>query len=263
MELCKHCSEPILPRSDYQNQIYCSFKCWKAHRETPQHMFAPENEPSLSEWIQSQIIAWGSIIGMFAFLFVVLVSVATFVVNLQYFLMISTTVCAILVYFVLRMMHTTEQLNELLKIPKSFDTWKLIGIAFLIDIFVVKPLHILFTFYFFPDAENQEVITALKEMSQISAIITAVSVSILTPILEELLFRGFVLGMFLRCYSKTPAIILSAFIFAMVHEPIAIGMAFGGGLLYGWLRVRTGSIVPSMIAHMIWNSFISLIVLFY
>tara|TARA_B100000809_G_scaffold260138_1_gene306478 strand:- start:2123 stop:2608 length:486 start_codon:yes stop_codon:yes gene_type:complete len=161
------------------------------------------------------------------------------------------------------MMHTTEQLNELLKIPKSFDTWKLIGIAFLIDIFVVKPLHVIFTLYFFPDAENQEVITALKEMSQISAIITAVSVSILTPILEELLFRGFVLGMFLRCYGKTSAIVLSAFIFAMVHEPIAIGMAFGGGLLYGWLRVRTGSIVPSMIAHMIWNSFISLIVLFY
>ena len=88
MELCKHCSEPIPPRSDYQNQIYCSFKCWKAHRETPQHMFAPEKEPSLSEWIQSQIIAWGSIIGMFVFLFVVLVSVATFVVDLQYFLMI-------------------------------------------------------------------------------------------------------------------------------------------------------------------------------
>ena len=59
------------------------------------------------------------------------------------------------------------------------------------------------------------------------------------------------------------AIVLSAFIFAIVHEPIAIGMAFGGGLLYGWLRVRTGSIVPSMIAHMIWNSFISLIILFY
>ena len=256
MEFCKHCSEPIPPSSHSAPQIYCSFECWQAHWKT-------EDEPSNSGGIQSQIIAWGSIIGMFAFLFIVLVSVATFVVNLHYFLLIINTVCAILVYIVLRMMHTPEQLNELLKIPKTFDTWKLIGIAFLIDIFVVKPLHIIFTLYFFPDAESQEVVTALEEMSQVAAIITAISISILTPIFEELLFRGFVLGMFLRCYGKTPAIVLSAFIFAIVHEPIAIGMAFGGGLLYGWLRVRTGSIVPSMIAHMIWNSFISLIVLFY
>ena len=263
MKLCKHCSEPLPPRSDYQNQIYCSFKCWKEHRETPQHMFTPENKPSLSEWIQLQIIAWGSIIGMIAFLFVVLVLVAIFVSNLQYFLVISNIILIILVFFVLWLISTTEQLNELLKIPKSFGTWKLIGIVFLIDIFVVKPLHVIFTLYFFPDAEEQEVITAIEEMSQMSAIITAVSVSILVPIMEELLFRGFILGMFLRCYGKTPAIVLSAFIFAIVHEPIAIGMAFGGGLLYGWLRVRTGSIVPSMIAHMIWNSFISLIVIFY
>ena len=84
MELCKHCSKPITPRPElHLKQTYCSFKCWKEHWE-------PENELSPSGGIQSQIIAWGSIIGMFAFLFVVLVSIATFVVNLQYFLLISS-----------------------------------------------------------------------------------------------------------------------------------------------------------------------------
>ena len=59
------------------------------------------------------------------------------------------------------------------------------------------------------------------------------------------------------------AILLSAIIFAIVHEPVAIGMAFGGGLIYGWLRVRTGSIVPSTLLHIFWNSFVSIIVIIY
>ena len=91
----------------------------------------------------------------------------------------------------------------------------------------------------------------------------ALSVSILTPILEELLLRGFSFGVLLKCYSERASIVISALIFAIVHEPVAYGMAFGGGLLYGWLRVKTGSIVPSTITHILWNSFVSIIVLFY
>ena len=160
-------------------------------------------------------------------------------------------------------MYETDDFKKLLEVPNNIGTWKLIGLALAIDIFVVKPLHVVFTLQFFPDVQQQEIITALEEMSQVSAIITAFSVSILTPILEELLFRGFILGVLLKCYNNRVAIVISAMIFAIVHEPVAIGMAFGGGVIYGWLRVRTGSIVPSMIAHMIWNSFISFVVLFY
>jgi pentatricopeptide repeat protein len=47
------------------------------------------------------------------------------------------------------------------------------------------------------------------------------------------------------------------------HQAYVVLTIWVLGALKDWLRVRTGSIVPSMIAHMIWNSFISLIVLFY
>ena len=53
-----------------------------------------------------------------------------------------------------------------------------------------------------------------------------------------------------------------SFIFSIVHEPIAMGLAFGGGCLYGWIRVKTGSIYPSIIAHAIWNGLITMIVIF-
>ncbi len=259
MDLCKNCLEPI-PES----QIYCSMKCWQEHRN-PSSQTSEEPRPALniSEWIKAQAKAWGSIIGMFFSLFIILLVIATFIEDFQLYLISSTIILSIFVFLVLRYVYDSNEITKLLKFPTTKDTWKLIGVALAIDIFIVKPLHIIIAFNFFPDLQKQEVITALEEMSQISAIITAFSVSILTPILEELLFRGFILGMLLKCYNEKVAILLSAIIFAIVHEPVAIGMAFGGGLIYGWLRVRTGSIVPSTLTHIFWNSFVSIIVIIY
>ena len=86
--------------------------------------------------------------------------------------------------------------------------------------------------------------------------------SVFTPFAEEFLFRGFILTMLLKRYSPIVSIVISSFVFSIAHEPIAMALAFGGGCLYGWLRVKTGSIYPSMIAHAIWNGFITLVVIF-
>ena len=258
MDLCKNCLEPI-PES----QIYCSMKCWQEHRNPSKFSEESRRALNISEWIKAQAKVWGSIIGMFFSLFILLIIIATFIEDFQLYLISSTIILSIFVFLVLRYVYDSSEIAKLLKFPTTIDTWKLIGAALAIDIFIVKPLHIVIAFNFFPDLEKQEVITALEEMSQISAIITAFSVSILTPILEELLFRGFILGMLLRCYNEKVAILISAIIFAIVHEPVAIGMAFGGGLIYGWLRVRTGSIVPSTLTHIFWNSFVSIIVIIY
>ena len=259
MDICKNCLEPI-PES----QIYCSMKCWQEHRNPSSQVSEGPSPPlNISEWIKAQAKAWGSIIGMFFSLFILLLVIATFIEDFQLYLISSTIILSIFVFLVLRYVNDSNEMAKLLKFPTTIDTWKLIGIALTIDIFVVKPLHVVIMLRFFPDMQQQEVITALEEMSQISAIITAFSVSVLTPILEELLFRGFILGMLLKCYNEKVAILLSAIIFAIVHEPVAIGMAFGGGLIYGWLRVRTGSIVPSTLTHIFWNSFVSIIVIIY
>ena len=102
-----------------------------------------------------------------------------------------------------------------------------------------------------------------EEASDISIALLAFSVAILTPVAEELLFRGFILGMLMKRYEGTTAIVISSLIFAIAHEPIAMGLAFGGGLLYGWVRVRTGSVIPGMMAHAIWNGFITFVVILY
>ena len=80
------------------------------------------------------------------------------------------------------------------------------------------------------------------------------SVAIVTPIAEELFFRGYVLDAINRKHGDWTAIIWSAILFGLVHvDPFTMGQAFMGGIIYGWIRMRTGSLLPSIACHMMWN----------
>jgi len=50
-------------------------------------------------------------------------------------------------------------------------------------------------------------------------------------------------------------VIISSLFFGLIHlDPYTIGMATIGGLIYGFIRIRTGSLWPSIIGHMMWNA---------
>ena len=87
-----------------------------------------------------------------------------------------------------------------------------------------------------------------------------ISTVIIAPIAEELMFRGYLLDSIRKMHGDWFAVVISALLFGIVHfEPYTIGMAAIGGLIYGYVRVKTGSLWPSIIGHMIWNG-IALIV---
>ena len=255
MEYCKHCSKPIL--SDLENQVYCSSECWRESKAVTETDIG-----ELEMEKQSALYVWSSIISMLVGLFLLLMLTATVVNSEEAFLPVFTISAGVLALIVSQNVFPKEEVKKLLSFENNIDTWKLIGWVILLDIFVILPLHAAFTLLVFPDAEQQEVINLFKESSGISLIILALTVSIFTPFAEEFLFRGFILGMLLKRYSPVTSIVISSFIFSIAHEPIAMALAFGGGCLYGWLRIKTGSIYPSMIAHALWNSFITLVVIF-
>jgi len=255
MEYCKHCSKPIL--SDLENQIYCSSECWRESKA------ALKNEEDITTIkTESALYVWSSIISMLIGLFLLLMLTATVVKSEEVFLPVFTISAGFLVLVVLQNMLPKDEIKRLLSFENNIDSWKLIGWVLLLDIFVILPLHAAFTLIVFPDAEQQEVINMFKESSGFSLIILALTVSVFTPFAEEFLFRGFILTMLLKRYSPVVSIVISSFVFSIAHEPIAMALAFGGGCLYGWIRVKTGSIYPSMIAHAIWNGFITLVVIF-
>jgi len=77
---------------------------------------------------------------------------------------------------------------------------------------------------------------------------------LLAPVGEEMLFRG-VLHTWLR--QRVPAwvtIALTAVAFAMIHGfPAILPLAFAIGVGFGWVRERTRSIVPTVVAHALHN----------
>jgi len=81
-----------------------------------------------------------------------------------------------------------------------------------------------------------------------------VSTVIAAPVVEEILFRGYVLDAIREIHGDTVAVLGSAGLFGLLHiEPYVVGYAALGGVIYGLVRVKTGSLWPSIVSHMVWN----------
>ena len=86
-------------------------------------------------------------------------------------------------------------------------------------------------------------------------------ISVLGPVLEELLFRGAITKELLRRYSPAKAILFSGLIFGIYHGNIVQGIyASILGTAFAWILEMSGNIYSSMLLHMganIWSLLIS------
>lgn len=111
----------------------------------------------------------------------------------------------------------------------------------------------------------------IKEVFDLSGDLPPASAGLLVAIpsmFEELAWRGIILTTFLNKYSERKAIIISAAGFGLFHllnlvmRPDLIWVlgqvvwAFCIGLFYGYVFVRTKSLLPPMIVHFLGNAFI-------
>ena len=71
---------------------------------------------------------------------------------------------------------------------------------------------------------------------------------------EEILFRGFLQKSFESSVSKIRAVMLSSSVFSLMHFSPQIVQIFLLGVLLGYIALRTDSLYPSIILHMINNA---------
>ena len=84
---------------------------------------------------------------------------------------------------------------------------------------------------------------------------TFLTMAVLGPLAEELTFRGVIQTRLERAMPPWLALVLQAAIFGLVHgTPIQMVYAFLMGLAFGFLRRRTGSILPGFAAHAAFNA---------
>lgn len=83
-----------------------------------------------------------------------------------------------------------------------------------------------------------------------------ISVALVAPILEELLFRGAIQGILLHFFNRPwMAIAIASLLFGVIHgNPIQIFYATCLGAGFGWIYYRTGSLLPAIVGHIINNS---------
>lgn len=81
------------------------------------------------------------------------------------------------------------------------------------------------------------------------------AIAIAAPLVEELLFRGFLQKALARYLPIWGAIIVSAFLFALVHlQFYAIPGLMSLGIAFGYLYHRTGSLRTNIVLHMVNNA---------
>lgn len=92
----------------------------------------------------------------------------------------------------------------------------------------------------------------------------AITVSLLAPLLEEVLFRGAIQGYLMRRCKPWVAILCAASIFGVVHlNPVQTVYAVIIGVVFGWIYYRTGSLLSVIVGHVLNNSMATAALLLY
>lgn len=90
--------------------------------------------------------------------------------------------------------------------------------------------------------------------STMDIVLLYITVAIVPALAEEFAFRGFVLN-YLRKYSDSLAILVSAILFGLLHGNFTqIPFAILVGLVLGLIAVKTNSLLPGIIIHFLNNA---------
>ena len=88
----------------------------------------------------------------------------------------------------------------------------------------------------------------------LAIVLAGITVVLIAPVAEEILFRGIIHRLAGRIWGSSAAAILSALAFALLHgEPWYLLALFGLGLLLSYIYEATGSLTPCCVTHGVHN----------
>ena len=150
----------------------------------------------------------------------------------------------------------TEQFGLARLRPVRLMSWSLL--VFGAVMLVIEPLAgivaLLFDVLHLPNPE-QETVIAFRHFNRASQILDfAFEAVLLSPMIEELFFRGFLLGFLKRYTSTWMALLLSSGVFAFAHANLGAALPLWFlGLALGLAYEHTGSLLLPMGIHACWN----------
>jgi membrane protease YdiL (CAAX protease family) len=95
-------------------------------------------------------------------------------------------------------------------------------------------------------------------------ILGVITIALVAPLLEEVLFRGAIQGYIMRRYNPWTGIVCAALIFGIIHmNPVQTVYAALIGVIFGWIYYRTGSLLSVVAGHVLNNSMAALTLFFF
>lgn len=113
--------------------------------------------------------------------------------------------------------------------------------------------------------EDETWILQMFTLSSLHQLIMVVFVVFTAPIIEEIIFRGFLLnaGMGYGPNGKHVMMIITSVLFAMVHyqynSPVTFIMLFVMSIIFCHVRIQTNSLLAPIILHIIYNGVVMLL----
>ncbi|WP_142829728.1 CPBP family intramembrane glutamic endopeptidase [Planococcus soli] len=138
--------------------------------------------------------------------------------------------------------------------PVPLKEWKLVAVWTIILIIVSIGLVVGMSFIGV-GTENSKTESLQSQMTLLNFAIGFVSAVIISPIYEEIFYRGFLYRFFSSRYGVLSGMLISSLIFTVVHIPTfnTLPVNFVSGLIFSWVYQKTGSIIPSILIHGIFN----------
>jgi len=125
---------------------------------------------------------------------------------------------------------------------------------------LVLKLYLLLPFPESVGSVTDDFVRRVDAMLRGQPVLAAVAVIVMAPAVEELFFRGLLLGGFLGRYRPPTALALSALFFSVAHlNPVQVPATLLLGFYLGWLYLRTRSLLPCILAHALNNGFVFLL----
>ncbi|WP_346817783.1 CPBP family intramembrane glutamic endopeptidase [Bacillus paramobilis] len=161
---------------------------------------------------------------------------------------------AVLLFFIFKFEPAKKLLLQSFnfKALKEWRTYVYLLLFFAINIL----LNYILLNYVFQDATKQQSAALNLDVFKQYQILLLIGFAILTPIFEELIFRGFILRFFSERFPFWIAAIITSFFFGIAHTYSlgVIVITFFMGLLMAILCKKTKSIIPAMLFHIMNNT---------
>jgi len=142
-----------------------------------------------------------------------------------------------------------------LKLDKVNIGFSIIAILLTIPVIGLSNIIVDIVVYIFPNSYATYADSIVMLMETTPTYLLIIGIGIMAPLVEELIFRGFVYAKLNKAFPIWATILIQAALFGLIHgNLIQISYAFFIGIILGILVYKSKSIYPAIILHIINNT---------